>query len=85
MATHVEHNTNTSGTEQGQTPNNTLRETIRNRNGSVMTSNEFAKQFFTTFKPDIAGKYTIAIQNLGSTPVSIGVLVGNLPFIGTNN
>lgn len=50
-----------------------------------MTSNEFAKQFFTTFKPDITGKYTVVIYNLGNSPVSIGVLVGTLPFIGTNN
>ena len=50
-----------------------------------MTSNEFTKQFFTTFKPDITGKYTVTIYNLGNTPVSIGVLVGNLPFIGANN
>ena len=50
-----------------------------------MTSNEFTKQFFTTFKPDIAGKYTITVYNLGNTPVSIGVLVGNLPFVGANN
>jgi uncharacterized repeat protein (TIGR01451 family) len=50
-----------------------------------MTSNKFTKQFFTTFKPDITGKYTITIQNLGSAPVTIGVLVGNLPFVGANN
>jgi uncharacterized RDD family membrane protein YckC len=70
---------------QGQIPNNTLRETVRNPNGLVMTSNEFTKQFSTTFKPDITGKYTVAIYNLGNTPVSIGVLVGNLPFVGANN
>jgi uncharacterized membrane protein len=43
------------------------------------------RQFFTTFKADVMGKYTITIYNLGNTPVSIGVLVGNLPFVGTNN
>jgi hypothetical protein len=86
LAIHVERNTNnTSNAGQGQISNNTLRETIRNPNGSVRTSNEFTKQFFTTFKPDIVGKYTITIQNLGSTPVSIGVLAGNLPFVGANN
>jgi len=87
LAIHVERNTNnnTSNTGQGQISNNTLRETIRNPNGSVVTSNEFTGQFFNTFKPDIAGKYTITIQNLGNTPVSIGVLAGNLPFVGPNN
>ena len=58
---------------------------MRNPNGLVMTSNEFTKQFFTTFKPDITGKYISTIQNLGNTTVSTGVLVGNLPFIGANN
>ena len=65
--------------------NNILRETVRNPNGVIMISNEFAKQFFTTFKPDITGKYTVTIYNLGNSPVSIGVLAGNLPFVGANN
>ena len=87
LAIHVERSNNNinSGTGQGQIPNNTLRETVRNPNGLVMTSNEFSKQFFTTFKPDITGKYIATIQNLGNTTVSTGVLVGNLPFIGANN
>jgi uncharacterized RDD family membrane protein YckC len=87
LGIHVERNNNNpSGTgQEQQISNNTLRETVRNPNGLVMTSNEFTKQFFTTFKPDMTGKYTITISNLGNTPVSIGVLVGNLPFIGTNN
>ena len=66
LAIHVErnnNNNNTSGTDsnivgeegrQGQRqqiPNNTLRETVRNSNGLVMTSNEFTKQVFITFKP----------------------------------
>jgi len=42
-------------------------------------------KFFTTFKSNIAGKHIITIQNLGNSPVSIGVLVGNLPFVGANN
>jgi uncharacterized RDD family membrane protein YckC len=70
---------------EGQVPNNILRETVRNPNGIIMTSNEFTKQFFTTFKPDIPGKYTITVYNLGNSPVSIGAIVGNLPFIGANN
>src|ERR1051325_10024451 len=87
LAIHIErNNNNTSGTgQEQQIPNNTLRETVRNPNGLVMTSNEFSNQFFTTFKPDMTGKYTITISNLGNTPVSIGTLVGNLPFVGANN
>ena len=90
LAINVERNNNNNnpsgtGQEQQQIPNNTLRETVRNPNGIVMTSNEFTKQFFTTFKPDMTGKYTITISNLGNTPVSIGALIGNLPFVGANN
>ena len=58
LAIHVERNNSTTG---GQIPNNVLRETVRNPNGVIMTSNEFTKQFFTTFKPDITGKYTVTI------------------------
>src|SRR2546425_3075085 len=82
LAIHLERNNSTTG---GQIPNNILRETVRNPNGVIMTSNEFTKQFFTTFKPDITGKYTVTIYNLGNSPVSIGVLAGNLPFVGANN
>jgi hypothetical protein len=75
LAIHVERiNNNTFGTgnngvgEEGQRQitNNTLRETVRNPSGLVMTSNEFTKQFFTTFKPDVTGKYTITVHNLGN-------------------
>jgi uncharacterized RDD family membrane protein YckC len=87
LAIHVEPNnsTTTAATTGGQLPNNILRETVRNPNGIIMTSNEFSKQFFTTFKPDIVGKYTVTIYNLGNSPVNIGVIAGNLPFIGANN
>ena len=88
LAIHVERNSNNNTSnvgQEGQISNNALRGTIRNPNGSVVTSNEFTRQFLTTFKPDIAGKYTVTIQNLGNTPVSIGVLAGNLPFVGANN
>jgi uncharacterized RDD family membrane protein YckC len=82
LAIHLERNNSTTG---GQIPNNILRETVRNPNGVMMTSNEFTKLFFTTFRPDITGKYTVTIYNLGDSPVSIGVLAGNLPFVGANN
>ncbi len=82
LAIHLERNNSTTG---GQIPNNILRETVRNPNGVIMTSNEFTKQSFTIFKPDVTGKYTVTVYNLGNIPVSIGVLAGNLPFVGTNN
>src|SRR6266581_6960758 len=82
LAVHVERNNSTTG---GEIPNSILRETVRNPNGVIIASNEFTKQFLTTFKPDITGKYTVTIYNLGNSPVSIGVLAGNLPFVGANN
>jgi uncharacterized RDD family membrane protein YckC len=83
LAIHVERSNNS--TTGGEIPNSILRETVRNPTGIIMTSNEFTKQFFTTFKPDITGKYTVTVSNLGNSPVSIGVIAGNLPFIGANN
>ena len=85
LAIHVEPSNNNINPGKGQILNNTLRETVTNPNGRVTTSNEFTKQFFTTFKPDIIGKYTITIDNLGNNPLSIGIIVGNLPFVGANN
>src|SRR5919197_5654019 len=88
LAIHVERNSGVTATNGGGQiiiPNNILRETVRNPNGIIMTSNEFTRQFFTTFKPDITGKYTITIYNLGNSPVSIGAIVGNIPFVGANN
>jgi len=83
LAIRVEHSNGTAAA--GQIPNNNLRETVLNPNGIMMTSNDFTGRFFSTFKPDIAGKYTVTIYNLGRTPVSVGVLVGSLPFLSTNN
>src|SRR5215469_12769021 len=38
--------------------NSTTGETVRNPNGVIITSNEFTKQFFMTFKPAITGNYS---------------------------
>jgi uncharacterized RDD family membrane protein YckC len=82
LAINVERNNSTTG---GEIPVNILRESARNPNGVIMTSNEFTKQFIMTFRPAITGQYTVTIYNLGNSNVSIDVLAGNLPFIGTNN
>jgi uncharacterized RDD family membrane protein YckC len=82
LAIRVEHS---NGTAVVGNPNNNLREIVRNPNGIITTSDEFTGRFFTMFKPDITGKYTVTIYNLGNIPVGVGVLVGNLPFVSTNN
>ena len=65
--------------------NPTLRETLRNPNGEVISTNEFTRQFLTTIKPDVIGKYTLTIDNLGGSLASVGILFGDLPFVGQNN
>jgi len=65
--------------------NPTLKETVRDPNGEVIATNEFTKQFLTTIKPDVIGKYTLTIENQGGSLVSVGILFGNLPFVGQKN
>jgi hypothetical protein len=62
-----------------------LRETVRNPNGDIISTNDFAKQFVATIKPDAIGKYTLTINNLGGNFVRIGILFGNLPFVSQNS
>ena len=63
-------------------PNPILRETVRNPNGELISTNQLTKQFLTTIKPDVIGKYTLTMDNLGGSLVSVGILFGNLPFVG---
>lgn len=62
-----------------------LRETVRNPNGDIISTNDFAKQFVATIKPDAIGQYTLTINNLGGNFVRIGILFGNLPFVSQNS
>jgi len=62
-----------------------LRETVRNPNGDIISTNDFAKQFVTTIKPDAIGQYTLTINNQGGNFVRIGILFGNLPFVSQNS
>ena len=66
-------------------PNPILRETVRNPNGELISTNQLTKQFLITIKPDVIGKYTLTMDNLGGSLVSVGILFGNLPFVGQNN
>src|SRR5215469_16738499 len=82
LAINVVRNNSATG---GQIPINILRETVRNPNGIIITSNEFTKQFIMTFKPAITGKYIVTIYNLGNSNVRVDVSAGNIPFISSNN
>ena len=61
-----------------------LRETVTDPNGKVVSSNEFGDSFLTSFKPQVAGVYTVTVTNLGTRPVSIGGTFGYMPFIDSN-
>jgi hypothetical protein len=62
--------------------NVTLRESIRDPNGRIVNTNEFSKDFFTTFKPNTTGEYTLLISNLGPNDVNIDGIFGFIPFVG---
>jgi hypothetical protein len=57
--------------------NVTLRESIRDPNGRIVNTNEFSKDFFTTFKPNMTGEYTLLISNLGPNDVNIDRIFGS--------
>lgn len=59
-----------------------LKEVVIDPNGRVVSSNEFGDSFFTSFKPEVAGVYTVTVSNLGTRPVSISGAFGYMPFIG---
>jgi hypothetical protein len=65
--------------------NISLREVVRDSNGRILSQNDLSKQFFTTFKPTIAGTYTLVISNLGSNPVRVAALFGSATFVNENN
>ena len=62
-----------------------LRAETNNPEGIIVSNNKFREQLFTTFKPEINGKYTSKITNLGTTPVTINAVVGQLPIINEND
>jgi hypothetical protein len=78
-----------------------IREEIRDPSGFVVNKNQFNSRssndnfnnnnsnenadLFTTFKPDVQGRYTLIITNLGPLPVKVGGIFGYIPIIGNDN
>jgi hypothetical protein len=83
----IDKTTTVGGGQQQQTipANSRLRETVTDPSGKVVSTNEFSGSFITSFKPDIAGDYTVTIINLGTNPVSASGTFGYLPFVISNN
>lgn len=68
-----------------QSSNVTLRETVIDPDGKVVNTNEFLKDYFTTFRVNNVGKFTLTILNQGTTPVNVDGIFGYIPFVGPNN
>jgi hypothetical protein len=58
-----------------------LIETVKDQSGSVVSSNEFSANLFTTFRPQNSGNHILNITNAGLAPVTINAMFGYLPFI----
>jgi hypothetical protein len=76
-----------AGQQQPEIPSSsssdiTLGEVLTDPNGRVVSSNEFGDSFFTSFKPEVTGFYTVTVSNLGTTPVTISIAFGYMPFVG---
>jgi hypothetical protein len=61
-----------------------VRATITDPNGQVVSSNEFGNSFSTSFRPEIAGAYTVTVTNLAANPVTVGGAFGGMPFVGAD-
>jgi uncharacterized membrane protein len=51
----------------------------------VVSKNIFLKGFFTTFKPQTTGKYTLTLTNLGRQTVNVDGVLGYILFVNQNN
>jgi hypothetical protein len=56
-----------------------------NDNFNNNNNNNENEDLFTTFKPDVQGRYTLIITNLGPLPVKVGGMFGYIPIIGNDN
>ncbi len=58
-----------------------LIETVRDPSGTVVSSNEFSANLFTTFQPQNTGNHILNITNAGAAPVTINAMFGYMPFL----
>jgi hypothetical protein len=58
-----------------------LIETVKHPSGTVVSSNEFSSNLFTTFQPQNIGNHVLNITNAGLRPVIIDSTFGYMPFI----
>ena len=60
-------------------------QTVKDSSGTVVSSNEFSANLFTTFQPQNTGNHILNITNAGAAPVTINAMFGYMPFITTAN
>jgi uncharacterized membrane protein len=58
-----------------------LIETVKDPSGTVVSSNVFSANLFTTFQPQTTGNHVLNITNAGTIPITIDATFGYMPFI----
>ena len=58
-----------------------LIETVQDPSGTIVSSNEFSANLFTTFQPQNTGNHILNITNAGARAVTIDATFGYMPFI----
>jgi uncharacterized membrane protein len=58
-----------------------LIETVKDPSGTLVSSNEFSANLFTTFQPQNTGNHILNITNAGTGSVTIDATFGYMPFI----
>jgi uncharacterized membrane protein len=56
-------------------------ETVKDPSGTVVSSNEFSANLFTTFQPQMTGNHILNVTNAGTIPITIDATFGYMPFI----
>ena len=63
---------------EAESTNATIRATIRDPISKIVNAKEFPKDYFTTFKPNSTGNYTLTLTNLGNNIINIDGVFGFL-------
>ena len=58
-----------------------LIETVKDPSGTVVSTNEFSANLFTTFQPQNTGNYILNITNAGASNVTIYGIFGYMPLL----
>ena len=56
-------------------------ESVKDPSGTIVSSNEFSANLFTTFQPQTTGNHILNIRNAGTIPITIYATFGYIPFI----